>query len=450
MTTLALAKNDLAAKKAAEKNGVSSVDMKRVASIILGGGEGTRLFPLTLTRCKPAVNFGGKYRLIDVPISNSIHADCHKIFVLTQFLSSALHHHIFQTYLQGGKASSLVEILTAEQRPSNKSWFQGTADAVRQNIDYLLESSVDYFLILSGDQLYNINFRRMVQFAKETDADLVIASLPINEQDASRMGILKVDSRDFVVDFYEKPQDKSILQRFMCPPEVIERAGLTMNSGRHYLGSMGIYLFKRKALVDLLAYDTREDFGKHLIPTKVKSGKVASFIYDGYWEDIGTIETFYQANLALTEPNPIFSFYNETQPIYSWRYDLPPAKFCHTQLKQAILCDGSIVEADEVMHSLLGPRTVIHKGCIVKDSYIMGNDYYLTDIDEHSRLPARPGIRENCIIQKTIIDKNVHIGKGVQLVNKQKLTHYNGENIFIRDGIIIVPRGATIPDGFIL
>lgn len=426
------------------------IDMKTVASVILSGGEGTRLYPLTLTRSKPAISFGGKYRLIDVPISNSLHAECYKIFVLTQFLSSSLHHHIFQTHLQTPKSAGLIEILTAEQKPSQKNWFQGTADAVRQNIDYLLEHPVEYFLILSGDQLYNIDFCHMLNFAKETDADLVIAALPVTAQDASRMGILKIDSKDFVIDFVEKPQDPALLQNLRSPPAVLERVGVNPSSKRCFLGSMGIYLFKRSALVDLLNKDKREDFGKHLIPTQLQSGKVAAYLYDSYWEDVGTIETFYQANMALTEPKPAFHLNDEKRPIYGYRYDLPPAKFTSTQLTQAILCEGANIDADEITRSILGPRTVIEKGSIIRDSYLMGNDYYHTVVQDHNKLPKRPHIGENCIIQRTIIDKNASIGKGVQLVNKQKLTHYNGDNIFIRDGIIIVSRGATIPDGFIL
>jgi glucose-1-phosphate adenylyltransferase len=426
------------------------LDMKHVASIILGGGEGSRLYPLTLTRCKPAVNFGGKYRLIDVPISNSIHAECNKIFVLTQFLSSSLHHHIFQTYIQGVHPSGLIEILTAEQKPTQKTWFQGTADAVRQNIDYLLESPVEYFLILSGDQLYNINFRDMFHFAKSTDADVVITALPVNAQDATRLGILKVDDHNWITDFYEKPHENTLLQKLRSPDEVIERVGISLDSKRNYLGSMGIYLFKRSALVDLLMRDPREDFGRHLIPTQVQVGKVAAFLYDGYWEDIGTIETFYQANMSLTNRQPQFSLHNEVRPIFAYRDDLPPAKFLNTQIKEAIFCDGAIVEADEITHSILGPRSVIHKGAIVRDSYLMGNDYYESTVKDHNRLPPHPQVGEDCIICRSIVDKNAKIGKGVQLVNKQKLTHYNGENVFIRDGVIIVPRGATIPDGFIL
>lgn len=435
--------------KEAAGSPILPVNMNLVASIILGGGEGTRLYPFTQTRCKPAVNFGGKYRLVDVPISNSIHAECYKIFVLTQFLSSSLHHHIFQTYLQGGKHSHLIEILTAEQKPAQKSWFQGTADAVRQNIDHLLETPVEYFLILSGDQLYNINFCEMLSFAKRTDADVVVAALPVTLREATRMGILKVNRHYGITSFYEKPKDPVLLEQLSTPIEIIEQLGISQDSQRNYLGSMGIYLFKRQALVDLLKKDLREDFGKHLIPTQVEKGKISAFLYDGYWEDIGTIETFYQANMALTVPHSPFSIYNELRPIFSYRYDLPPAKFLDTQVKRAIICEGCAVEADEVTHSILGPRSVIHKGTIIRDSYVMGNDYYEAGARAH-HLPATPSIGENCIINHAIIDKNASIGKRVQLINKKKLIHYDSDSIFIRDGVIIVPRGATIPDGFIL
>lgn len=449
MATLTLSETRKVKKKE-PSNFQEPINMKTVASVILSGGEGTRLYPLTLTRSKPAISFGGKYRLIDVPISNSIHAECNKIFVITQFLSSSLHHHIFQTYLQNTKSAGLIEILTAEQKPSQKTWFQGTADAVRQNLDYLLEHPFEYFLILSGDQLYNMDFEKMVRFAKKTDADVVIAALPVTAQEAPRLGILKIDANDFIIDFQEKPQDRTVLNNLKSPAEVLERAGVHCASKRCYLGSMGIYLFKRKSLIDLLAQDPREDFGKHLIPTKLQTGNVAAFLFDDYWEDVGSIETFYQANMALTDVKPAFNLRNEERPIYGYKYDLPPAKIMSTQLNQAILCDGAFIEADEISHSILGPRTIIEKGSIIRDSYIMGNDYYHSEVEDNNRLPNRPHIGENCIIKRTIIDKNVSIGKGVQLINKQKLTHFNGENIFIRDGIIVVPRGVTLPDGFIL
>lgn len=450
MHTLALSKKNHLKQRGGITPLLPSFNMKQVASIILGGGEGTRLYPLTLTRCKPAINFGGKYRLIDVPISNSIHADCHKIFVLSQFLSSSLHHHIFETYMHGGRASGLIEILTAEQKPTHKSWYQGTADAVRQNIDYLLESPVEYFLILSGDQLYNINFLEMLQFAQTVDADVVVAALPVNAQNAQRMGILKVNAERMIKDFYEKPQDSNLLEEFRSPDDLINEVGVSPNSGRNYLGSMGIYLFKRKALAELLRTDPREDFGKHLIPSLVQKGKAAAFLYEGYWEDIGTIESFYEANMALTQPNPAFNIHSEGYPIFASRYDLPPARFSDTQIKQTILCEGALIEADEITHSIIGTRTVIHKGSIVRDSYLMGNDYYQSQVSDLLRLPLCPHIGEDCIISRAIVDRNAMIGKGVQLINKQKLNHYDGEHVYIRDGIIIVPRGATIPDGFIL
>ncbi len=352
--------------------------------------------------------------------------------------------------MQGGQASNMIEILTAEQKPSQKSWYKGTADAVRQNIEYLLESPVEYFLILAGDQLYNLNFREMVGFAKSVDADVVVAALPVNAQEATRLGVLKVNNQNLITDFFEKPQTQDLLRELRSSDEVIKRAGVSPASQRDYLGSMGIYLFKRKALVDLLTKDTREDFGKHLIPAQVQAGKAAAFLYEGYWEDIGTIGSFYQANIALTNSNPQFSFYNEKRPIFTSRYDLPPAKFFYTQMQQSLLCEGAIIEADEVTHSILGPRSVIHKGSIVRHSYIMGSDYYEAPVRDHQRLPSIPHIGENCFLLNTIVDKNATIGKEVKLINKQKLTHYNGDNIFIRDGIIIVPRGAIIPDGFIL
>jgi len=423
--------------------------MKDVASVILGGGEGTRLHPLTLTRCKPDVNFGGKYRLIDVPISNSYYSNCYRIVVWTQFLSSSLHHHIFNTYMQNGKMANHIEILAAEQKPTNKLWYQGTADAVRQNIEYLLEHPIEYFLILSGDQLYNIDFTEMMRFAKETDADVTIATLPVTAQQATRLGILKIDARHMVTHFHEKPQEKAILNNLKSPLDLLKKMG-AKSAKREFLGSMGIYVFKRKALVNLLREDNREDFGKHLIPTKVASGKVAAFVYEGYWEDIGTIGTFFDANMALLLEKPPFNFYDENRPIFSNPCDLPPSKISKTELKHSLFCGGCLVEADEITRSILGPRSVIDKGSILSEVYVMGNDYYSTFENDYHQFPLRPCIGENSIIKCAIIDRNVAIGKNVQLLNKKKLTHYDGNNIFIRDGIIVVPRGANIPDGFIL
>jgi glucose-1-phosphate adenylyltransferase len=427
------------------------IDMHSVGCIILGGGQGTRLFPLTATRCKPAICFGGRYRLIDVPVSNSINSHCHKIFIVTQFLSSSLHRHIFQTYhVDSFSSSGFIDILSAEQKPNNHAWFQGTADAVRQNVEHFIETPVDYFLILSGDQLYNIDFREMFRFATTVDADLVVASLLVEEGHAKSMGILKINKDQKIINFYEKPQEKHILDQLRASPTTLEKQGFDTQGPKQYLGSMGIYLFKRKALFELLEQDPREDFGKHLIPTKVNQGQAAAYIYDGYWEDIGTIDSFYKANIALTHPNPLFDCYNETNPIYSSRYSLPGPKIFNTQMTNSIICEGSIIEGDEISNSILGPRTVVKKGTIIRDSYLMGNDFYDPPIRNTNRFPEELHIGENCIIKQSIIDKNAWIGNGVQLINKNKLLQYNGDNVFIRDGIIIVMRGAHIPDGFIL
>lgn len=431
-------------------SGDHSVDMTRVAAIILGGGAGTRLYPLTMTRCKPAISFGGRYRLIDVPVSNAINSGCHKMFIITQFLSSTIHRHIFQTYHLDFFSSGFIEVLAAEQKPSQKEWFQGTADAVRQNIEYFIETPVDYFLILSGDQLYNFDFRHMVQFAEKTDADLVVAALPVNAKEAKRMGILKVNEHDIISDFYEKPQDPAVLEMYRSHPSVIGKLDVLPDSDRQYLGSMGIYLFKRNALIKLLQEDAREDFGKHLIPTKVKQGGAFAYLYDGYWEDIGTIEAFYQSNIALTQGYSPFDFYNETNPIYSNRSSLPGPKICNTRINHSIICEGALVEAEEVGNSILGPRSVVKRGTVIMDSYIMGNDFYKPPVEGTKSFPAELHIGENCVIRRAILDKNVFLGKGVQLINKDRLHEYDSNPVFIRDGIIVVTRGAHLPDGFIL
>lgn len=424
--------------------------MKRVASIILSGGEGTRLYPLTLSRCKPAVNFGGKYRLIDVPISNSIHANCAKIFILSQFLSSSLHKHITQTYLYGNHFSNQIEILTAEQKPASKDWYMGTADAVRQNLDYIRECSVDYFLILSGDQLYNFEFQEMLNFALEEDADLVVASLPVTEQAVTRMGVLTIDAHKNIINFHEKPQDKKLIEKLRLSSEVMKGIEHESMGKFTHLGSMGIYLFKRKTLIELLQNDSREDFGKHLIPSQIKKGKVKTYIHKGYWEDIGTIDNFHKANLALTQRFPSFEIHPEVRALFSSLYNLPPARFFDSQIDHSLICEGAVVNEAEISHCLLGPRTYIEDGVILRNSYLMGNDYYQAQHQEDMKLPQKPRIGAKSIIQNAILDKNVHIGQNVKLINQQKLDFYNGDNIYIRDGIIVVPRGAFIPDGFTL
>lgn len=425
------------------------IDMRRVACLVLGGGQGTRLLPLTQSRSKPAVPFGGRYRLIDVPLSNAKHSGCGKIFVYTQFLSTSLHRHICNTYVSHSLGTPSVEIFSAEQKPSTDQWFLGTADAIRKSLEYLEETPADYFLILSGDQLYQMNFRPMVAFAEKTDADLVVASLPVDASHANRMGVLKVDIRSSITDFYEKPQNDSILDNFRCPTSLLEELGHTQTDQPFYLASMGIYLFKRQALFDLLRKDPREDFGKHLIPTKVAQGKASAFLFDGYWEDIGTIEAYYNANIALTRPEPFYNFYDEHFPLFAAPHNLPAPKIFDTRLMHSVVCEGSIIEAREIRNSILGPRTVVKHGTTIHDSYLIGNDHYTPPV-RRSTTSDRLQIGRNCVIQRAIIDSDVCIGDNVQLINKNKLVDYDDGRVYVRDGIIVVTRGTHLPDGYIL
>ncbi|MEI6242659.1 MAG: sugar phosphate nucleotidyltransferase [Chlamydiota bacterium] len=419
-----------------------------IASIVLAGGKGSRLFPLTLMHSKPAVSYGGRYRLIDVPISNSLNSNIRQIFVIGQYLTSELQHHLSLTYHFDNFLTGMIDFITPEERPNGeKVWFEGTADAIRKNLDTILNLPVDYFLILSGDQLYNINFRKMLEFTIETDANLTIACLPVLEKDSQRMGILKIDSNSFVTDFVEKPKDPSLLVSFEIP-EIIKK---TYNiSKEKYLGSMGIYIFKREALRSLLLEDTRDDFGKHLIPTEIKKGKTAAFYYDGYWEDIGTVESYYKANLALTDPAfKGLKMYDEQNPIYTQSNHLPGAQIFSTQVDHSIICEGSMVEAKEIINSIIGLRSSIKKGTVIHNSIIMGNNFYLSPAHQTNYVQERFEIGENCIIKKCIIDEHVCLGKNVQLINKDQLKTYDGKGIYVRDGIIIVTAGTRIPNNFI-
>lgn len=423
-----------------------------VATIILAGGQGTRLHPLTLHHSKPAISYGGRYRLIDIPISNSINSDFRQIFVIAQYLSGELQHHISQTYQFDTFNPGCVDILTPqEDEEGNKDWFKGTADAVRKNLPTLLKSPADYFLILSGDQLYNINFQHMVSFARDQKADLTIASLPVFKDDAKRMGLLKIDPKCQVVDFVEKPKTDAALKKFLLPPRFFKDRNIKKSKEALYLGSMGIYVFKREALISLLRKDKREDFGYHLITTAVKNKKTSSYIYEGYWEDIGTVSSYYEANLVLTKKaNDGLDTYDEKNPIYTRPTYLPGPKIKSTKITESIICEGCIIEAKEVSRSVVGLRTHIRKGTIIRDSVIMGNHFYMPPTHQEKPLEAEFGIGENCLIEKAIIDEHVQIGNRVKLINKNRLQTFDGDGIFIREGIIIVTAGTRIPDGFVL
>ncbi len=425
----------------------ATVSLDRVAVIILGGGEGTRLKPLTQSRCKPAISFGGRYSLIDVPISHSLTTGLNNIFVIGQYLAPTLSKHLLHAYQQHGIET--IHLLVPEEREGKKVCYKGTADAIRQNIELFAEIPADYFLILSGDQLYNINFQQMIDFALEVDAGMLIAVQPVNKKEARRMGLLKIEhggSRIF--DFHEKPQEESLLERFYTDDFTLSHLGYQGPPGKHYLGSMGIYLFKRQTLFDLLQNDPREDFGKHLIHTQMKNNDVHAFLYDGYWEDIGTIDSYYHANLALTRMDENrkmgLNCYDEHEMIFTKSYNLPGTKIGNCLVKQAILCEGTIIEAKEITHSVIGVRSVIQEGTVIRNCVLLGNEYYEQSQD-------RPGIGKNCLIDKAIIDENVTIGDNVQLTNKHGHINFDSPDglIAVRDGIIVIPRGAHIPSNYV-
>ncbi len=409
----------------------------KIAAIVLAGGEGTRLYPLTLHRCKPNVCFGGKYRLIDVPISNSINSQIHQIFVISQHFAAGLQKHLLSSYAHQSLQRGNLEVLCPEETADGIKRFLGTADAVRKNIEHLQKVPAEYFLILSGDQLYNLDLIEMVEFARQKNADLVIAALPIKEKEAKRMGLLKISEENKVTDFFEKPQDQIILDAFRFNKDNKKAPSV-------YLGSMGIYVFRKESLIKLLK-EEGHDFGKDLIPKKIKEHNSFAFIYDGYWEDIGTIASYYEANLALTSQANCLNLYDLWNPIYGTQKPLPSALIKGTKIASSIISQGCIIEAEEISHSLIGIRSRIGANTKIKDSIVIG-DYSEQSQDEIS--PFQIG--KNCLIEKTIIDEDVTIGNGVHLINKQKLTHYDGDGIFIRDGIIVVSSGTVLPDGFTL
>lgn len=419
-----------------------------VATIILAGGQGTRLHPLTINHSKPAVSYGGRYRLIDIPISNSINSNFRQIFVIAQYLSGELQHHISQTYHFDIYNPGSVDVLTPqENEKGEKEWFKGTADAVRKNLPTLLKSSADYFLILSGDQLYNINFQDMVQFAQDKKADVTIASIPVSRKEAKRMGLLKINNEGTILSFAEKPPE-DLIDDFLLSPSFYTDWKLTPRKEPSYLGSMGIYIFKREALVSLLEQDQREDFGYHLIATAVKERHTSAFVYCGYWEDIGTVASYYEANLILTHSEEGLDIYDEKNPIYTRPTFLPGPKIKKTKITQSVICEGCIIEAEEISNSVIGLRSHIKKGTIIRDTVMLGNHFYMPPVHAESTDLQDYWVGENCLIEKTIIDEHVQIGDGVKLINKGKHTHFDGDGVFVRDGIIIVTAGTKLPNNF--
>jgi glucose-1-phosphate adenylyltransferase len=431
--------------------------VKRVLAIILGGGAGTRLYPLTKLRAKPAVPLASKYRLIDIPVSNCINSEIYKIYVLTQFNSASLNRHLARSYTFSGFSEGFVEVLAAQQTPENPNWFQGTADAVRQYLHLLQDWDVDEYIILSGDHLYRMDYRDFVERHRETNADITISVVPMDDRRASDFGLMKIDASGRVNSFSEKPKGDA-LQAMRVDTTVL---GLNHEEAQQspYIASMGIYVFKREVLVKLLRESLeRTDFGKEIIPASADHYNVQAYLFNGYWEDIGTIEAFYNANMALTQqPYPPFSFYDEKAPIYTRPRYLPPTKMLNCQIKESIIAEGCILKDCTVSHSVLGVRSRIESGCVIEDTMIMGADYYQNinerrheNEPEGDRVPL--GIGKDSTVRRAIIDKNARIGNNVQIVNKDHVQEAERESLgfFIRSGIVVVLKGATIPDGMVI
>jgi glucose-1-phosphate adenylyltransferase len=431
--------------------------VKRVLAIILGGGAGTRLYPLTKLRAKPAVPLGAKYRLIDIPISNCINSEIERIYVLTQFNSASLNRHIARTYHMAGAGFSqgFVEVLAAQQTPESPSWFEGTADAVRKYLWLFAEWDVDQYLILSGDHLYRMNYADFIQRHRETKADITISVVPMDEDRAFDFGLMKIDDKGRVTSFSEKPKDDA-LKAMRVNTSVL---GLSPEEAKlsPYIASMGIYVFEKRVLHDLLNHDRgRTDFGREILPAALSEYNVQAYLFQEYWEDIGTIEAFYNANLALTEqPDPPFSFYDEKAPIYTRSRYLPPTKLLDSKVIESMVGEGCILKECTVKRSVIGIRSRIETGCVIDNALLMGSDFYESPTErlqclEIGKVPL--GVGANSTIRRAIIDKNARIGRNVQIINKDGVREGNREDLgfVIQNGIVVVIKNTTIPDGMVI
>ncbi|HET7511293.1 MAG TPA: glucose-1-phosphate adenylyltransferase, partial [Chthoniobacterales bacterium] len=418
---------------------------QRTLSIIMGGGAGTRLYPLTKERAKPAVPLGGKYRLVDIPISNCLNSGLRSIYILTQFNTMSLHRHIQASYKFDNFSRSFVDILAAQQTPQSTQWYQGTADAVRQNLRYFLEQPYDYFLILSGDQLYRMDFRVLLHEHIRSGAEITLAVTPVGRAQASDFGIMRSGADHRITRFEEKPKDPLLLDELKLDPDTLAVLGRGAEE-EVFQASMGIYVFNRQVLVDCLEGDLA-DFGKHVIPKAIGDRHVNAYIFEGYWEDIGTIRAFYEANLDLTNLVPKYSFFEATAPIYTHPRFLPGSKINGATLRQAIVSDGCIISDAHIERSVIGVRSIIRSGATIRNSVIMGGDYFE---GTEPQLPGVPpiGVGNNCVIDRAIVDKNARIGDGVVITPEGKAPDLDAENYFIRDGIVVIPKDAVIPAGF--
>ncbi len=421
--------------------------MRDVVGLILGGGRGSRLFPLTQYRSKPAVPIGGKYRLIDIPISNCIHSGINRIFVLTQFNSASLHRHISTTYRFDSFSDGFVEIMAAEQTQESADWYQGTADAVRQQLRHLLSRKVDQVLILSGDHLYRMDYRAFIEEHRDRGADVSIAVKSVSRQEAPALGILQANEQGQIIDFREKPQTEAELDEL----RLAEAPGEKPNE--LYLASMGIYIFEPQVLTSLLMGSDQDDFGKHIIPDAIDKVGVYAHTFDGYWEDIGTIRSFYEANLALTDSQPPFNFYQSGAPIYTHARFLAGTRLENCRIERGIVCEGSYIRYAQIERSVVGIRSVIGAGCQIVNTIIMGADFDETPADlARNAAQGIPnvGIGANTTIDGAIVDKNARIGDQVSITNKSGIKEAEGTNYYIRDGIVIVAKDAVIASGTVI
>jgi glucose-1-phosphate adenylyltransferase len=429
-----------------------SPNTSRVLAVIMGGGAGTRLFPLTKERAKPAVPLAGKYRLVDIPISNCINSDLKRIYLLTQFNSASLHRHISQSYKFDQFSESFVELLAAEQTFSDTSWYQGTADAVRKNMVHLLNHDFDYVLILSGDQLYRMDFRILIGQHIETGADLTIATIPVRRPEAESLGILQMDDARRITRFVEKPKEPAVQASLAIPKGMYPGLGLADTGEDLLLASMGIYVFNRDVLTTLLD-NSLADFGKHIIPSAIESHKVFSYVFQGYWEDLGTIRAFFEANIELASELPRFNFFDMTAPIFSRPLFLPASKINGAQIDHAVISDGCIITHADIHQSIIGNRSIVGPGSHLHRTIMLGSDDYESawSIEENAAA-GRPriGIGSNARIENAIIDKNARIGSNVVITPGGKPENVDHPMYYIRDGIVIIPKGGVVPDGTVI
>ncbi len=416
-----------------------------VLGIILGGGQGSRLYPLTEKRSKPAVPIAGKYRLVDIPISNCINSDIKRMYVLTQFNSASLNRHIKNTYHFSFFSSAFVDVLAAEQTISSAEWFQGTADAVRQSMHHFLSNDFEYALILSGDQLYQMDYRVMLKEHIKSKAKISIATIPVNAKEATSFGILKADDKNVITSFIEKPASD------LLPDWESGVSDFMRDSGRKYLASMGIYIFNKDLLIELMNNPDTMDFGKEIIPQSIGKHKTISFQYEGYWTDIGNIDSFFDANLGLTDDIPSFNLYDKKKRIYTRARMLPTTKVSGTSLEKAVIAEGCILHAAKIERSVIGIRSRIGKESTVINTYMMGSDYYETLKDmEEKKIEVLMGIGERCFIKNAILDKNCRIGDDVRINGGPHLEDKETDMYFIKDGIVVIKKEATIPKGYVI